>query len=90
MIGYNYRMSNFLAGIGRAQLELLDDRVIARRAIFKRYLDALGAIDGLELIPELEGTYFSHTEEEAVSEQMFSRCICVQTGLNMNLKQQKK
>lgn len=36
-IGYNYRMSNVLAGIGRGQLEVLDDRVAARRNNFERY-----------------------------------------------------
>jgi len=36
-IGYNYRMSNVLAGIGRGQLEVLEDRVAARRANFSRY-----------------------------------------------------
>ncbi len=36
-IGYNYRMSNVLAGIGRGQLEALEDRVAARRANFSRY-----------------------------------------------------
>jgi len=36
-IGYNYRMSNVLAGIGRGQLEVLSDRVNARRANFNRY-----------------------------------------------------
>jgi dTDP-4-amino-4,6-dideoxygalactose transaminase len=38
-IGYNYRMSNVLAGIGRGQLEVLNDRVVARRNNFKRYKD---------------------------------------------------
>lgn len=37
-IGYNYRMSNVLAGIGRGQLEVLNDRIDARRDNFKRYL----------------------------------------------------
>jgi dTDP-4-amino-4,6-dideoxygalactose transaminase len=36
-IGYNYRMSNVLAGIGRGQLEVLNDRVIARRNNYERY-----------------------------------------------------
>ena len=36
-IGYNYRMSNVLAGIGRGQLEVLNDRVVARRNNFERY-----------------------------------------------------
>lgn len=55
-IGYNYRMSNIVAGIGRAQLEVLDDRVKARRAIFARYVQALGDIDGIYFMPEFEGT----------------------------------
>jgi pyridoxal phosphate-dependent aminotransferase EpsN len=55
-VGYNYRMSNIIAGIGRAQLEVLDDRVKARRAIFDRYVQALGDIDGIHFMPELEGT----------------------------------
>jgi pyridoxal phosphate-dependent aminotransferase EpsN len=55
-IGYNYRMSNILAGIGRAQLEVLDERVKARRAIFDRYVQALGDIDGIHFMPELEET----------------------------------
>ena len=56
-VGYNYRMSNILAGVGRAQLEVLDERVKARRSVFERYVNALGEIDGVEFMPELEGTY---------------------------------
>lgn len=55
-IGYNYRMSNIVAGIGRAQLEVLDERVEARRAIFDRYVQALRDIEGIHFMPELEGT----------------------------------
>ena len=55
-VGYNYRMSNIVAGIGRAQLEVLDERVKARRAIFDRYVQALGDIEGIHFMPELEGT----------------------------------
>ena len=40
-VGYNYRMSNVLAGIGRGQLEVIEDRVAARRAVFQRYTDEL-------------------------------------------------
>lgn len=50
--GYNYRMSNVLAGIGRAQLSVLDDRVAARQAVFQRYCAALGALPGLQFMPE--------------------------------------
>ncbi len=55
-VGYNYRMSNVLAGIGRAQLEVLADRVNARRAIFGRYYRELHAIPGIRFMPELEHT----------------------------------
>ncbi len=55
-MGYNYRMSNIVAGIGRAQLEVLDERVKARRAIFDRYVQSLGDIEGVHFMPELEGT----------------------------------
>ncbi|MFC4712915.1 DegT/DnrJ/EryC1/StrS family aminotransferase [Planococcus dechangensis] len=57
VVGYNYRLSNILAGVGRAQLEVLDERVLARRAVFNRYVEALGDIDGLKFMPELEDTY---------------------------------
>jgi dTDP-4-amino-4,6-dideoxygalactose transaminase len=43
-IGYNYRMSNVLAGIGRGQMEVLDKRVAQRRANFTRYLDFFGGL----------------------------------------------
>jgi len=51
-LGYNYRMSNLLAAVGRGQLQVIDDRVESRRKIFQRYQEALGAIEGLEFMPE--------------------------------------
>lgn len=57
VVGYNYRMSNVVAGIGRGQLEVLDERVAQKRAIFNRYAKAFSEIDGLEMMPELEGTF---------------------------------
>ncbi|MBQ9565322.1 MAG: aminotransferase class I/II-fold pyridoxal phosphate-dependent enzyme [Synergistaceae bacterium] len=53
-LGWNYRMSNVLAGLGRGQLLHLDERVAARRGIFKRYVEALGDIKGLSFMPEPE------------------------------------
>ena len=44
-IGYNYRMSNVLAGIGRGQLEVLPERVSSRRANFQRYVDYFSVLD---------------------------------------------
>lgn len=51
-IGYNYRLSNILAAIGRAQLEVIDQRVAARRGIFATYKNALGPISGISFMPE--------------------------------------
>ena len=51
-IGFNYRMSNVLAGIGRGQLRVLDDRVDARRRVFDAYVDALGGLPGVAFMPE--------------------------------------
>lgn len=52
-IGYNYRMSNILAAIGRGQLRALDDRVAAKRRIFERYRQLLGDLPGLSFSPEM-------------------------------------
>jgi pyridoxal phosphate-dependent aminotransferase EpsN len=51
-IGYNYRMSNVLAAIGRGQLTVLEARVAARRRNFERYAEVLGGVPGIELMPE--------------------------------------
>jgi pyridoxal phosphate-dependent aminotransferase EpsN len=53
-LGYNFRMSNVLAGIGRAQLKLLEQRVAARRAVFDRYYQALAGHPGISFMPEPE------------------------------------
>jgi pyridoxal phosphate-dependent aminotransferase EpsN len=53
-IGYNYRLSNILAAIGRAQLETLSDRVEARRRNFEHYSGQLGGLPGLEFMPEAD------------------------------------
>lgn len=51
-IGYNYRMSNILAAIGRSQLSVIEERVEARRRIFETYRSALGGIPGISFMPE--------------------------------------
>ncbi|WP_411954014.1 aminotransferase class I/II-fold pyridoxal phosphate-dependent enzyme [Alkalibacillus sp. S2W] len=56
-VGYNYRMSNIVAGVGRGQLEVLNQRVQQRRAVFKRYYDAFYQIKGISFQPELEETF---------------------------------
>lgn len=58
-IGYNYRMSNVLAGIGLGQLEVLDLRVRQRRAIAFRYRDAFEELPGISFMPQ--APYGRHT-----------------------------
>jgi len=56
-VGYNYRMSNVLAGIGRGQLKVLDERVASRREVFFRYQNAFAELQCIDLMPEPEGDY---------------------------------
>lgn len=58
-VGYNYRLSNVLAGIGRAQLRVLDLRVEQRRAIAFRYRDAFANLPGIAFMPQ--APYGLHT-----------------------------
>ncbi len=51
-IGFNYRMSNLLAAVGRGQLECLDKIVTQRRANFDQYSKSLSEISGLSFMPE--------------------------------------
>jgi len=52
-IGFNYRMSNIVAAIGRGQLRVLDERVAAKRRIFEYYKNALWGLPGIEFMPEV-------------------------------------
>ncbi|TMB43111.1 MAG: pyridoxal phosphate-dependent aminotransferase [Deltaproteobacteria bacterium] len=58
-MGYNYRLSNVLAGIGRGQLQVLDERVRQRRQIAFRYRDAFADLPGIALMPQ--APYGLHT-----------------------------
>ena len=58
-MGYNYRMSNVLAAIGRGQLEVLDERVRQRRAVAFRYREGFADLPGIELMPQAR--YGLHT-----------------------------
>lgn len=140
VVGYNYRMSNVVAGIGRGQLEVLDKRVAQKRAIFELYAKAFSEIDGLTMMPELEGTFsnrwlstmtlnpekitispydlidklnevniearpvwkplhlqplfegcqfYSHAENEVVSEQLFEKGICLPSDTKMTVEEQR-
>ena len=53
-IGFNYRLSNICAGIGRGQLKVLPERVAARRRNFDFYYETLKDIPGIEFMPEAD------------------------------------
>lgn len=59
-IGYNYRLSNICAGIGRGQMEVLSDRIQQRRAINDFYKDVFSNIDAINLFSEASSDFFSN------------------------------
>lgn len=56
-IGYNYRMSNICAGIGRGQMEVLNKRIEQRRAVYQQYYNKLKNIKGINLLDEPAGCF---------------------------------
>jgi dTDP-4-amino-4,6-dideoxygalactose transaminase len=59
-IGYNYRMSNIVAGIGRGQMEVLDERVAQRRANNQCYREFFAGVDGVTFQTEPDADFFSN------------------------------
>lgn len=59
-IGYNYRMSNIVAGIGRGQMEVLSDRVEARRKMHDFYVEVFKDIDGVDVFSEPSNDFYSN------------------------------
>lgn len=59
-VGYNYRMSNICAGIGRGQMEVLDDRVKSRRDMHDFYVDIFKDIEGITVLSEPSKDFFSN------------------------------
>ena len=141
VMGYNYRMSNILAGIGRSQLEVLAERVNARRLIFDIYQHELANLPMISFMPELENTfsnrwltaltindenasktinelltslrseniearpvwkplhkqplferfkYFSYSNKESISDELFQTGICLPSGSNMSIENQMR
>lgn len=66
-IGYNYRMSNISAGIGRGQMEVLDDRISARRKNHDFYVDLFKDFEGVQVFTEPTKDYFSNHWLSAVA-----------------------
>src|SRR5690606_22673199 len=59
-VGYNYRMSNIVAGIGRGQMEVLTERVNQRRANYEFYKIALSHLKGVEFVVEPTDEFYSN------------------------------
>jgi len=59
-IGFNYRMSNIVAGIGRGQMTVVDERVKQRRTNFKFYKDIFSNIEGVKLLEEPNSDFYSN------------------------------
>lgn len=59
-LGYNYRMSNVVAGIGRGQLKVLDERVEKKRQIYEYYKTKLSDITEIEFMPENNWNYSNY------------------------------
>ncbi|WBV61553.1 aminotransferase class I/II-fold pyridoxal phosphate-dependent enzyme [Chryseobacterium camelliae] len=66
-IGYNYRMSNITAGIGRGQMEVLQSRVEARRKMHEFYVELFSEINGVEVFSEPGSDYYSNHWLSAVT-----------------------
>jgi dTDP-4-amino-4,6-dideoxygalactose transaminase len=59
-IGYNYRMSNICAGIGRGQMEVLDEHVALRRQMHDFYVDIFASIEGVDVFSTPNDDYFAN------------------------------
>jgi dTDP-4-amino-4,6-dideoxygalactose transaminase len=56
-VGYNYRLSNVCAGIGRGQMEVLEERIAQRRKVYTFYKERLGQLPGWHFLDEPEGFF---------------------------------
>lgn len=59
-IGYNYRLSNIAAGIGRGQMEVLEEHILKRREMNQFYKGLFSTVEGVKVFSEPENTYFSN------------------------------
>ena len=79
-IGYNYRMSNISAGIGRGQMEVLNDRIAKRRENFFFYKQELEKIQGIEVFTEPGEEYFSnHWLSTLLVNRVITGCVSRET-----------
>ncbi len=73
-IGFNYRLSNICAGIGRGQLQVLDDRIAARRSVFEQYRTHLSDYEGFSLLPEPQGYFGNRWLSTVIIDSRYAKC----------------
>lgn len=80
-IGYNYRMSNISAGIGRGQMQVLDTWVEKRRAVFKRYKKELSSIEKIQFLEETDKNFYSNRWLTTILTQSFEQREIIRLAL---------
>lgn len=80
-IGYNYRMSNISAGIGRGQMQVLDKWVRKRRAIFERYKTELSSVKEIEFLEEPNVDFYSNRWLTTILAQSFEQRETIRLAL---------
>lgn len=84
-VGYNYRLSNISAGIGRGQMEVLDKRVQGRRDMFQFYVNLFRSVDGIKVVEEPNTDFFSNhwlsvieidrTKAKGINRENLRKCL---------------
>ena len=84
-IGYNYRMSNISAGIGRGQMEVIDERVRQRRANHQAYKDFFKDVDGVTIFSEPSDDYYSNHWLSAITIDSELACKITRESVRLDL-----
>ena len=85
-VGYNYRMSNVLAGIGRGQMEVIDERVAQRRNNFDFYKNELQHIEGITFLEEPQGSFSNRWLSSILTESSKMRDALYTTFEKQNIE----
>ncbi len=78
-IGYNYRLSNICAGIGRGQMEVLPERIKKRRAIFEQYRTGLSGVEGISFLEEPNGFFSNRWLTTIVFDEKYFKLGTIET-----------
>jgi len=78
-VGYNYRLSNICAGIGRGQMEVLPERIKKRRAIFEQYKIGFSGVEGLSFLEEPNGFFSNRWLTTIVFDEKYFKLGTIET-----------